>query len=50
MRLLKKEKCERRMLKRYDKARTPYMRVLEKMKELIVAPPKTTLLGCWIPR
>ena len=27
MRLLKKEKCERRMIKRYDKARPPYMRV-----------------------
>lgn len=33
MRLLKKEKCGRRIIKRYDKARTPYMRVLEKMKE-----------------
>jgi hypothetical protein len=33
MRLEKKEKCGRRILKRYDKARTPYMRVLEKMKE-----------------
>ena len=33
MRLEKKEKCGRRMIKRYDKARTPYMRVLEKMKE-----------------
>ena len=33
MRLEKKEKCGRRIIKRYDKARTPYMRVLEKMKE-----------------
>ena len=33
MRLLKKEKCGRRIIKRYDKARTPYMRVLENMKE-----------------
>lgn len=33
MRLLKKEKCGRRIIKRYDKARTPYMRVLESMKE-----------------
>ena len=33
MRLLKKEKCERRMIKRNAKAKTPYMRVLEKMKE-----------------
>lgn len=33
MRLLKKEKCGRRIIRRYDKARTPYMRVLENMKE-----------------
>ena len=33
MRLEKKEKCGRRIIKRYDKAQTPYMRVLEKMKE-----------------
>lgn len=33
MRLLKKEKCGRRIIKRYDMARTPYMRVLENMKE-----------------
>jgi hypothetical protein len=33
MRLLRKEKNGRRIIKRYDKARTPYMRVLEKMKE-----------------
>ena len=33
MRLEKKEKCGRRIIKRYDKARTPYMRVLEKMKQ-----------------
>lgn len=33
MRLLKKEKDGRRIIKSYDKARTPYMRVLEKMKE-----------------
>ena len=33
MRLEKKEQCGRRIIKRYDKARTPYMRVLEKMKE-----------------
>ena len=33
MRLLKKEKYGRRIIKRYDMARTPYMRVLENMKE-----------------
>jgi hypothetical protein len=33
MRLEKKEKCGRRIIKRYDKAQTPYMRVLKKMKE-----------------
>ncbi len=33
MRLLKKEKCGRRIIKRYDKARTPYMRVPENIKE-----------------
>lgn len=33
MRLLKKETCGRRIIKRYDKARTPYARVLENMKE-----------------
>lgn len=33
MRLLKKEKCGRKIIKRYDRARTPYMRVLENMKE-----------------
>ena len=33
MRLRTKEKDGRRIIKRYDKARTPYMRVLEKMKE-----------------
>ena len=33
MRLIKKEKIEEKWVKVYDKARTPYMRVLELMPE-----------------